>query len=100
MFTILSHRRGRYGSGEPTVEIYFKKVKKAQVFLEIQYELVQQLLQKKPLHSQVKIEFYSLRIFSEKYRELLKDYLTQKQKKEIERLIAKKQAKRKKRSDK
>lgn len=35
-----------------------------------------------------------------KHIELLKDYLTKKQKDQIERLIAKKQAKRKKRSNK
>lgn len=91
---------GRYGSGDPTVLIYLKKMKKAQVSLEIQYQLIQQLLEKKPAHSQIKIEFYFLRIFSEKYRELLKDYLTGAQKEEIARLLAKKEAKRKKRTNK
>ena len=74
----------------PSVLVYFSGCKNASVVADMQYELVQQLLEKKPLHCQVKIEFYSLRIFSEKYRELLKDYLTNRQKEEIERLIAKK----------
>ena len=87
---------GRYGTGDPTVLIYLKKVKKAQVSLEIQYELIQQLIKKASSFCQVKIKFYSLRIFSEKYRELLKDYLTGAQKEEISRLLAKKGAKRKK----
>ena len=95
-----AHGGTRYGSRNETIFIYFKKREKWDVHIEIRYELVQQLLNKIPPSSQVRIEFYSLRIFSEKYRELLKDYLTSGQKKEIERLIAKKEAKQKKRTNK
>ena len=91
---------GRYGAGEPSVVIYFKKVKSAQVILEIQYQLIRTLLEKKTSRSQIKIEFYSLRIFSEKYRELLKDYLTGRQKEDIQRMIAQKESRRKKRTNK
>ena len=89
----------RYASRDETVFIYFKKRKKWDVHIQIQYALVQQLVEKMPLRCQVKIEFYSLRIFSGKYRELLKDYLSDRQKEEIERLIAQKEAKRKKRTN-
>lgn len=73
----------------PLVLVYFSDYKNASVVADVQYKLIQQLLEKKPLHSQVKIEFYSLRVFTQKYRELLKDYLTENQKTEIERLVAK-----------
>ena len=70
----------------PLVLVYFSGYKNANVVADIQYKLIQQLLEKKPLCSQVKIEFYSLRVFTQKYRELLKDYLTEKQKDKIQRL--------------
>lgn len=91
---------GRYGGRDKTIFIYFKKRKRSDVHIEIQYEVVKRLIEKKPSRCQVKIEFYSLRLFSEKHRELLKDYLTGGQKKEIERLIVAKDAKRKKRTNK
>ena len=91
---------GRYGHGEPAIVIYFKKNKRPQVVLEIQYELVKQLLEKIPSNSQVKIEFDSLRRFSAKYQELLKDYLTGRQKEDLKRMIAKKEEKQKKKANK
>ncbi len=87
---------GRYGGRDKTIFIYFKKRKRSDVHIEIQYEVVKHLIEKKPSQCQVKIEFYSLRLFSEKHRELLKDYLTAKQKEEIARVLAEKEAKRKK----
>lgn len=87
---------GRCGGRDKTIFIYFKKRKRSDVHIEIQYEVVKHLIEKKPSRCQVKIEFYSLRLFSEKYRELLKDYLTGAQKEEIARLLAEKEAKRKK----
>ena len=91
---------GRCGGRGKTIFIYFKKRKRSDVHIEIQYEAVKHLIEKKSSRCQVKIEFYSLRIFSKKYRELLKDYLTGAQKEEIARLIAEKEAKRKKATNK
>ena len=82
----------------PLVLVYFSGCKNASVVADMQYKLVQKLLDKKPLHSQIKIEFYSLRIFSEKYRELLYEYLTAKQKKELERLLEKKNRRKRKKT--
>ncbi len=90
----------RYGSRDETVFIYFKRRKKWSVHIQIQYELVQQLLEKIPSNCQVKIEFYSLRRFSAKYQELLKDYLTGRQKEDLKRMIAKKEEKQKKKANK
>lgn len=81
----------RYGGRNETIFIYLKKRKRSDVHIEIQYEVVKHLIEKKSSRCQVKIKFYSLRIFSEKYRELLKDYLTGAQKKEIAGLLAEKE---------
>lgn len=56
-------------------------------------------MENKPKHCSVKIALSSYKICPEKHRELLKDYLTGAQKEEITRLLAEKEAKRKKRTN-
>ena len=87
------------GRDDPTIILSSKKDKNVKVYLEIQYEIVQRFIEKKPPHCQVKIDFFSLRMY-EKYSEILKDYFTDRQQEEIERLIEKKEAKRKIRTNK
>ncbi|MBQ3221700.1 MAG: hypothetical protein IJB34_07045 [Clostridia bacterium] len=87
------------GRDDPTIILSSKNNKNVKVYLEIQYEIVQRFIEKKPPHCQVKIDFFSLRMY-EKYGELLKDYLTGRQKEDIQRMIAQKESRRKKRTNK
>ena len=83
-------------SKSPMIYIWFKQSKKIHMSIEIWYEIVYYLIKNKPSRCQVKIHFYSLKYFTEQYRELLADYLTERQKEELARLIAEKEAKQKK----
>ena len=85
-------------SSNPAILVYFKN-KKAAFMIEIEYDIVYLLIKNKPRFCKVKVEdFGPLRIFSEKHRELLYEYLTTKQKKELERLLEKKNRRKRKKT--
>ena len=87
-----------YKGALPRIVLFFDNDSKIET--DIRYEFLRYLIENKPKRCSIKIATSSYKICPEKQRELLKDYLTQKQKNEIERLIAEKEAKRRKRTGK
>lgn len=87
-----------YKGAKPRIVLFFDNGYKIET--NIRYGILWNLIKNKPKQCDVKIALSLYSLCPEKHRELLKDYLTQKQKNEIERLIAKKGAKRRKRTNK
>lgn len=87
-----------YKGAKPRIVLYF--LGGYVISTDIRYGILWNLIKNIPKDCNMKIVLRDNDLRLPKHIELLKDYLTKKQKDQIERLIAKKQAKRKKRSNK
>ena len=88
------HTVSYYAGAKPRIVLYF--FGGYTIATDIRYGILWNLIKNIPKCCNVEIVLSDDDLRLPKHMELLKDYLTEKQKKEIESLIAKRQAKRKK----
>lgn len=87
---------GRYAHTGPMIYVYFLGAPQSWFQSNMNYGVLYHLISNKPLRCKVKVRFRKLSDFSKMHRELLKDYMTVKQKDDIERLLKQQEERKKK----